>query len=154
MLKAAPCMSWLPHAGKISPAPDAQGARKPPLRALTKPGRPTPCLQLNEPRGAEGLPEIRQAYEFTLDRLGQDSACGTIWLDYIAFLQAGRCLGGVFWGGRAEEGTGPRGMGQHTRCRPGGACTPRSPPCPRLPALLPGCPPTAPLPPLPLALRP
>ncbi|EFN59172.1 hypothetical protein CHLNCDRAFT_138056 [Chlorella variabilis] len=44
--------------------------------------------RLNEPRGAEGLPEIRQAYEFTLDRLGQDSACGGIWIDYIAFLQA------------------------------------------------------------------
>ncbi|KAL4431075.1 hypothetical protein ABPG75_006331 [Micractinium tetrahymenae] len=46
--------------------------------------------RLNEPRGAEGLPEIRQAYEFTLDRLGQDSACGGIWLDYITFLTAPR----------------------------------------------------------------
>lgn len=31
-----------------------------------------------------------QAYEFTLDRLGQDSACGSIWLDYITFLTAPR----------------------------------------------------------------
>ncbi|KAI3433457.1 hypothetical protein D9Q98_003270 [Chlorella vulgaris] len=46
--------------------------------------------RLNDPRGAQGLPEIRQAYEFTLDRLGQDTACGGIWLDYIAFLQAPR----------------------------------------------------------------
>lgn len=42
---------------------------------------------MNEPRGPAGLPEIRQAYEFTLDRLGQDSACGGIWQDYVAFLQ-------------------------------------------------------------------
>ncbi|PRW58683.1 Suf-domain-containing [Chlorella sorokiniana] len=46
--------------------------------------------RLNEPRGAAGLPEIRQAFEFTLDRLGQDSGCGAIWQDYIAFLQAPR----------------------------------------------------------------
>lgn len=35
-------------------------------------------------------PPAPQAYEFTLDRLGQDSACGSIWLDYIAFLTAPR----------------------------------------------------------------
>ena len=45
-------------------------------------------MQLNEPRGAAGLPEIRQAYEFSLDRLGQDSASGGLWQDYLAFLQA------------------------------------------------------------------
>ncbi|PSC73688.1 Suf-domain-containing [Micractinium conductrix] len=46
--------------------------------------------RINEGRGAEGLPEVRQAYEFTLDRLGQDTACGGVWLDYIAFLAAPR----------------------------------------------------------------
>ena len=55
-----------------------------PCRALSTPP------QLNEPRGAAGLPEIRQAFEFTLDRLGQDSGCGAIWQDYIAFLQVRR----------------------------------------------------------------
>lgn len=62
------------------------------LTALCPPSpasSPPAPRQLNEPRGAEGLPEIRQAYEFTLDRLGQDSACGGVWLDYIAFLQVG-----------------------------------------------------------------
>lgn len=52
------------------------------------PAHALPGEQLNEPRGAAGLPEIRQAYEFTLDRLGQDSASGGVWLDYLAFLGA------------------------------------------------------------------
>lgn len=61
------------------------------LPLLSRPLSPCrPPSQLNEPRGAAGLPEIRQAFEFTLDRLGQDSGCGAIWQDYIAFLQVRR----------------------------------------------------------------
>ena len=44
--------------------------------------------QSNAPRGAAGLPEVRRAYEYTLDRLGQDPDAGLLWLDYIALLQA------------------------------------------------------------------
>ena len=62
----------------------------PPLGRPLSPCRPSTPPQLNEPRGAAGLPEIRQAFEFTLDRLGQDSGCGAIWQDYIAFLQVRR----------------------------------------------------------------
>jgi cleavage stimulation factor subunit 3 len=66
-------------------------SRLPPCLTASSLLPPSRCLpsrsQLNDPRGAQGLPEIRQAYEFTLDRLGQDTACGGIWLDYIAFLQ-------------------------------------------------------------------
>ncbi|KAJ9518571.1 hypothetical protein QJQ45_018615, partial [Haematococcus lacustris] len=40
----------------------------------------------NEPRGPQGLPEVRSAYEFSLDTLGQDLAAGTLWQEYISFL--------------------------------------------------------------------
>lgn len=30
--------------------------------------------------------EIKQAFEFTLDRIGQDINSGSIWLEYITFL--------------------------------------------------------------------
>jgi hypothetical protein len=33
-------------------------------------------LQSNEPRGAEGILETRQAYDFTLDTIGQDIHSG------------------------------------------------------------------------------
>lgn len=45
--------------------------------------------QVNEKRGAAGLGEVRQAFEYTLDRLGQDVGSGAIWQDYVAFLQVG-----------------------------------------------------------------
>jgi hypothetical protein len=63
-------------------------------------------LQLNEPKGAEGIDEIRKAYEFTLDRLGQDINSGPLWLEYAHFLQARR---GALWGATRRCG------------RPGGA---------------------------------
>jgi hypothetical protein len=56
---------------------------------------PAMALQLNEPRGAEGLTEIRQAYEFTLERLGQDLHSGSLWQEYITFLQVGQAFGRV-----------------------------------------------------------
>ena len=63
--------------------------------------------RLNKARGPEGLPEIRQAYEYTLDRLGQDLHAGALWSDYIAFLQVGGG-GGCVWGGWAGAGAGLR----------------------------------------------
>jgi hypothetical protein len=33
----------------------------------------------NEPRGVAGLPEVRQAYEFSLDTVGQDIGAGSLW---------------------------------------------------------------------------
>lgn len=55
-------------------------------------GRPPHSTRTAQPRLSYSLPlpPAPQAYEFTLDRLGQDSACGSIWLDYIAFLTAPR----------------------------------------------------------------
>ncbi|GFH16210.1 Suf domain-containing protein, partial [Haematococcus lacustris] len=50
--------------------------------------RPTPTIpaRSNEPRGPQGLPEVRSAYEFSLDTLGQDLAAGALWQEYISFL--------------------------------------------------------------------
>lgn len=45
------------------------------------------AAQSNERRGLAGKAEVRQALEFTLDRLGQDPAAGEVWLDYLAFLE-------------------------------------------------------------------
>jgi cleavage stimulation factor subunit 3 len=42
----------------------------------------------HDPRGGEGLPEIRQAFEFTLDHVGQDVRSGPLWQDYVTFLAA------------------------------------------------------------------
>ncbi len=44
--------------------------------------------KLNDPAGAEGLAEVRQAYEFALDHIGQDVRSGPVWQDYIQFLAA------------------------------------------------------------------
>ena len=41
----------------------------------------------NENKGAAGLLEVRQAYEFTLEVLGHDVASGPIWNEYLSFLQ-------------------------------------------------------------------
>eukprot|EP00878_Enallax_costatus_P014549 GHUV01015220.1.p1 GENE.GHUV01015220.1~~GHUV01015220.1.p1 ORF type:complete len:323 (+),score=42.52 GHUV01015220.1:134-1102(+) len=42
----------------------------------------------NEIRGAEGILETKQAYEFTLDTIGQDIHSGPLWQEYISFLSA------------------------------------------------------------------
>ncbi len=44
-------------------------------------------VQINEPRGADGIEEVRKAYEFTLEKIGSDTAAGPLWQEYIAFLQ-------------------------------------------------------------------
>jgi hypothetical protein len=37
---------------------------------------------------------VRQAYEFALNRVGQDKESGEIWSDYIQFLRAGEVCHG------------------------------------------------------------
>ncbi|KAL6767811.1 hypothetical protein ACKKBF_B36705 [Auxenochlorella protothecoides x Auxenochlorella symbiontica] len=63
--------------------------------------------RVNEKRGAAGLGEVRQAFEYTLDRLGQDVGSGAIWQDYVAFLQAPRLgspeLAALFGGADASQ---------------------------------------------------
>lgn len=43
--------------------------------------------KVNEPKGPDGVDEVRKAYEYTLDKVGQDLAAGSLWADYIHFLQ-------------------------------------------------------------------
>ena len=57
--------------------------------------------RVDERKGAVGLPELRQAYEFTLDRLGQDALAGPVWEEYIDMLEVG-CWDREGWGG--EDG--------------------------------------------------
>ena len=45
---------------------------------------------MNDERGPEGLAEVRKAYEFTLDCLGQDMCSGSLWQEYILLLQSVR----------------------------------------------------------------
>ncbi|GAB4817721.1 hypothetical protein N2152v2_004767 [Parachlorella kessleri] len=65
--------------------------------------------KLNEPKGAEGIDEIRKAYEFTLDRLGQDLNSGPLWLEYAHFLQAPKVGSPVY---QALFGQQPAAAGQ------------------------------------------
>lgn len=48
-------------------------------------------LQINQPKGADGLPEIRKAFEFTVEKMGADIASGPLWQEYIAFLEVRLC---------------------------------------------------------------
>ncbi|WIA36938.1 hypothetical protein OEZ86_008179 [Tetradesmus obliquus] len=65
----------------------------------------------NEPRGAEGILETRQAYDFTLDTIGQDIHSGPLWQEYIGFLSGpkpGSAAYGALWssgmvGGQEES---------------------------------------------------
>jgi cleavage stimulation factor subunit 3 len=40
----------------------------------------------------EGLSAVKQAYEFTLDHLGTDISSGTLWMEYIHFLQQANAM--------------------------------------------------------------
>ena len=51
---------------------------------------PALCLQINQSKGAEGMLETRQAYEYALDRIGLDVQSGQLWQEYINFLQLPR----------------------------------------------------------------
>ena len=44
-------------------------------------------LQVNEAKGAEGLGEMKKAYEYALERVGCDLNAGALWQDYIELLQ-------------------------------------------------------------------
>ena len=46
--------------------------------------------QTNEPRGANGLLEVRKAFEYCLDRVGCAAGAGPLWLQYCALLQRPR----------------------------------------------------------------
>lgn len=63
--------------------------------------------RLNDPRGADGLAEVRQSLEFALDHVGQDVRSGPLWQEYINFLSAPKV-------GTPEHvalfGTGPEGQ--------------------------------------------
>ncbi|KAI0517028.1 hypothetical protein F5B22DRAFT_605941 [Xylaria bambusicola] len=52
---------------------------------------------LNDPTGV-ARQTVSQAYEFVLNKIGQDRDAGTIWQDYIAFIKSGPGqLGGTGW---------------------------------------------------------
>lgn len=45
-------------------------------------------LRIYEPLSPEGIPEIKKAYEFSLDYIGQDLRSGPLWQEYISFLES------------------------------------------------------------------
>ena len=67
---------------------------------------------LNDPRGAEGLLEIRQAMEFALDHVGQDLRAGPIWQEYVLFLMEPKVGTPEF---EALFGKGPEGQEETQR---------------------------------------
>ena len=44
-------------------------------------------VQLNASKGQEGIKEVRQAFSYTLDRMGAHAQSGPLWQDYLAFLK-------------------------------------------------------------------
>ncbi len=46
--------------------------------------------QVNEVKGPAGLAEVRKAYEYSVDRIGQGAGAGPLWAEYLAFLQHAR----------------------------------------------------------------
>lgn len=44
--------------------------------------------KVNESKGPDGLLEVKKAYEFTLDCIGQDVHAGTLWQEFANFMQA------------------------------------------------------------------
>lgn len=45
-------------------------------------------IQVNERKGLKGVPEVKQAFEFTLGRIGQDINAGAIYQEFVSFLQS------------------------------------------------------------------
>ena len=64
-----PCQCMLGH---VTNSPAAHRARP---------------VQLNASKGAEGIKEVRQAFSYTLDRMGAHAQSGPLWQDYLAFLK-------------------------------------------------------------------
>lgn len=48
-------------------------------------------MQINQPKGPDGLPEIRKAFEFTVEKIGTELASGPLWQEYVAFLEVSNC---------------------------------------------------------------
>uniref|UniRef100_A0A1D1XRF1 Cleavage stimulation factor subunit 3 n=1 Tax=Anthurium amnicola TaxID=1678845 RepID=A0A1D1XRF1_9ARAE len=44
--------------------------------------------KVNEKKGAEGQEETRKAFDFMLNYVGSDIACGPVWMEYIDFLKS------------------------------------------------------------------
>lgn len=69
-------------------------------------------VQLNASKGPEGLKEVRQAYQYTLDRMGQHAASGQLWQEYLAFLKAPQpgtpAFEGMYGGAGAGQEAGHR----------------------------------------------
>lgn len=47
-------------------------------------------LQTNQGRGDQGMIEVRNAYEYTIARMGFDIQAGPLWQEYINFLSGPR----------------------------------------------------------------
>lgn len=45
---------------------------------------------MNEPKGPSGVLEVRKAFEYSVDRIGQAAGAGPLWQDYLALLQLPR----------------------------------------------------------------
>ena len=45
-------------------------------------------MQVNEAKGPEGMNEVRKAYDYTLDRIGNSLEAGPLWQEYLNFLHA------------------------------------------------------------------
>lgn len=48
---------------------------------------PRCSLKVNDIREGAAAVEVKQAFDFTLDKLGQDYHAGQLWSDYLTFLQ-------------------------------------------------------------------
>ena len=81
--------------------------------------RHPPCrgAQVNEAKGPAGLGEVRKAYEYSADRIGQGAGAGPLWAEYLAFLQARAHVGSA--GGpsaRSLAHLGCRRLQMHLYC--------------------------------------
>jgi hypothetical protein len=72
---------------KINSIPPKTNQHPASAKTTKNPTRPKKT-KVNDAKGAEGVAELRQAYEFTLDAIGSDIGSGPLWLDYVAFLAA------------------------------------------------------------------
>lgn len=63
--------------------------------------------QVNEPKGPAGVVEVRKAFEYSVDRIGQAAGAGPLWQDYLNLLQQPRpgsaIYNALFGGGVAGQ---------------------------------------------------
>lgn len=75
---------------RASAQPPRSTAQQQPRWSAPPRSQPAPaprCPQNNEGREAEGPGEVKNAYEFTLEHIGNDMHAGLLWQEYIGFLQ-------------------------------------------------------------------